>query len=110
MLQLSMYTERTAKLNNITARMNQGALLPIADSAIPPALYADDAISLRTMDAARQKEMKESITVLAITTRVAAERGILDNSCSPCVVGRALLTARCRACASQNRRYNSLSL
>ena len=37
MLQLSMYTERTAKLNNMTPRMNQGALLPMARSAMPPA-------------------------------------------------------------------------
>ena len=37
MLQLSMYTERTAKLKNITPRMNHGALAPMAFSAIPPA-------------------------------------------------------------------------
>jgi hypothetical protein len=28
MLQLSMYSDRTAKLNSMTPRMNQGALLP----------------------------------------------------------------------------------
>ena len=37
MLQLSMYTERTAKLNSITPSTNQGALLPMAFSAMPPA-------------------------------------------------------------------------
>ena len=37
MLQLSMYTLRTAKLNNITPSTNQGADLPIACSAAPPA-------------------------------------------------------------------------
>ena len=37
MLQLSMYTERTAKLNSMTPRMNQGALFPMAASAMPPA-------------------------------------------------------------------------
>src|SRR5690606_3334515 len=37
MLQLSRYTDRTAKLKNMTARMNQGADWPIACSAIPPA-------------------------------------------------------------------------
>ena len=37
MLHDSRYTERTAKLKSITARMNQGALLPMACSAMPPA-------------------------------------------------------------------------
>jgi hypothetical protein len=37
MLQLSMYTDRTAKLNNITPSTNQGAAGPTAVSAIPPA-------------------------------------------------------------------------
>ncbi len=37
MLLLSMYTERTAKLNSMTARMNQGALRPMECSAMPPA-------------------------------------------------------------------------
>ena len=37
MLQLSMYTARTAKLNSMTPRTNQGADLPMACSAMPPA-------------------------------------------------------------------------
>ena len=37
MLQLSMYTERTAKLNSITPRTNHGAAGPMAVSAMPPA-------------------------------------------------------------------------
>ena len=37
MLQLSMYTERTAKLKSITPSTNQGAAGPIATVAIPPA-------------------------------------------------------------------------
>ncbi len=37
MLQLSRYTDRTAKLNSITDRTNQGAEGPIACSAMPPA-------------------------------------------------------------------------
>ena len=37
MLQLSMYTLRTAKLNSMTPSTNHGAALPIACSAAPPA-------------------------------------------------------------------------
>jgi hypothetical protein len=37
MLQLSIYTERTAKLNSITASTNHGADGPTAISAMPPA-------------------------------------------------------------------------
>ena len=37
MLQLSMYTLRTAKLNSMTPSTNQGADLPTACSAAPPA-------------------------------------------------------------------------
>ncbi len=37
MLELSMYTERTAKANNITPRTSQGAERPTACSAMPPA-------------------------------------------------------------------------
>ena len=37
MLHDSRYTERTAKLNSMTARMNHAALFPIACSAMPPA-------------------------------------------------------------------------
>ncbi len=37
MLQLSMYTDRTAKLNSITASTNHGAAGPTAVTAIPPA-------------------------------------------------------------------------
>ena len=33
----SIYTERTAKLKSMTPRMNQGALFPMAFSAMPPA-------------------------------------------------------------------------
>jgi hypothetical protein len=44
-------------------RMNQGAALPMACSAMPPMLYAVDPRSLNTIAAALQKDMKESMIV-----------------------------------------------
>src|SRR5262245_10318302 len=52
----------------MTARINQGAALPTACSAMPPAWKADEPRSLSTIAAARQKEMNESMTVVATTT------------------------------------------
>src|ERR1700730_17651577 len=68
MLQLSRYTLRTAKLNIITASTNHGAALPTAASADGAGCYMEDARWLRTMDAPRQKLMKERATVVATTT------------------------------------------
>src|SRR5579872_998330 len=54
--------------------MNHGALFPIAPSAIPPTSTADEARSLSTIAAARQNEMKVSITVVATKTLAAGRR------------------------------------
>ena len=55
--------------------MNQGADLPMACFGDAAGVKgADEARSLSTMAAARQKEMKDSITVVATTTLTVAAR------------------------------------
>src|SRR3954463_15152372 len=73
---------RTLTAKHMTPRMNQGAALPTASSAMPTAKKADEPRSLSTMAAARQKEMKVSITELATTirTRLGEPGGI---ACEP---------------------------
>src|SRR3954454_10996039 len=73
MEQLSTYTMRTDTAKHITPRMNHGAASPTASSAMPTAYNAEEPKSLRTMAAARQKEMKVSITELATTIRTRLE-------------------------------------
>src|ERR1700753_3448308 len=75
MEQLSTYTARTAKEKSMTPRMNQGAALPTACSAMPPASKAEEPRSLRTIAAARPKEMKVSMPEDATTSRTRSEIG-----------------------------------
>src|SRR5207244_12518222 len=71
--QLSTYTARTVKENSMTATMNQGADLPTACSAMPPAQKAEEPRSLSTMAAARQDERKASMTEVATPMRTRSE-------------------------------------
>ena len=68
MVQLSMYTERTAKLNSITPRMNHGALL--ADRLFRDAARIKGGRRQIAQDDGRrrQNEIKDSATVVATTT------------------------------------------